>query len=66
MAVDKKQEELQKMYALRAGLSIISQKCDKLENDNRCVQKMKTEVMQLKNQIIWAKLCTTLINTLMI
>lgn len=48
MAVDKKQEELQKMYALRAGLSIISQKCDKLENDNRCVQKMKTEVMQLK------------------
>lgn len=38
--MDKKQEELQKMYALRAGLSVISQKSDNNKHlENECKQE---------------------------
>ncbi|MDE6474579.1 MAG: hypothetical protein K2L70_05720 [Clostridia bacterium] len=45
---EKKKEELEKMYALRAGLSVISEKYDDLIKDNNIVHKMQIEVSQLK------------------
>ncbi|MDE7328587.1 MAG: hypothetical protein K2N57_02415 [Clostridia bacterium] len=44
----KKQEELEKMYALRAGLSLISQKCDELIEDNAKISQMQEDIYQLQ------------------
>jgi len=51
--VDKKQEELQKMYALRAGLSFISQKCDIVENNELKESQLNTRIENLASDIQW-------------
>ena len=49
----KKQEELQKMYALRAGLSFISQKCDIVENNELKESQLNTRIENLASDIQW-------------
>lgn len=49
--MDKKQEELQKMYALRAGLSFISQKCDIVENNELKESQLNTRIKDLASDI---------------
>ncbi len=39
--MDKKQEELQKMYAIRAGLSIVSQNCDAVDSAETEIENAK-------------------------
>ncbi len=51
--MDKKQEELQKMYALRAGLSFISQKCDIVENNELKESQLNTRIKDLASDIQW-------------
>ena len=48
---DKKKEELEKMYALRAGLSVISQKCDKIDDIEEMERKNKSIVDIKKREI---------------
>ena len=47
---DKKKEELEKMYALRAGLSIISQMYDKLAAEG---EKIFNEYRELADYSDW-------------
>ena len=39
---DKKKQELEKLYALRAGLSLISQNSDALDNDRKKMNEVRT------------------------
>lgn len=53
--MDKKQEELQKMYALRAGLSFISQKCDIVENNELKESQLNLKIKGLNFDINYKK-----------